>query len=162
MTMKPLKQWICDTCGKLIAKPTHGWLEWRRDKDRRAYGFNIVHHIEHSPRACKGQPRGPSCYQYEDFSMHLHEYEGEDGFALFLSLLDPGPKPDRKYKGPEVDVRAWTEICLRLYLPHYEEARQYWVEAKSDGNESVGETRLYTQDMLKRIIETYGAAAAER
>jgi uncharacterized protein YlaI len=25
MKLKPLKQWICDSCGELIKKPEDGW-----------------------------------------------------------------------------------------------------------------------------------------
>jgi Fe2+ or Zn2+ uptake regulation protein len=57
--LKPLSQWICDRCNKVIESPSAGWIEWLSDENNKNSGFKIVHHASFSPR-------GPSadCYHY--------------------------------------------------------------------------------------------------
>ena len=45
MKLKPLKQWICDSCGELIKKPEDGWWEYLSDTNTYLVsGFRIVHY----------------------------------------------------------------------------------------------------------------------
>lgn len=45
MKLKPLKQFICHSCGKLIDKPEDGWWEYLDDgKTNLVSGFRIVHY----------------------------------------------------------------------------------------------------------------------
>jgi hypothetical protein len=50
MALRPLRQFICDACGEIIASPKAGWLEWRANADGHLEGFHIVHHMAASPR----------------------------------------------------------------------------------------------------------------
>jgi hypothetical protein len=49
MKLKTLQQWICDTCGEIIADPSQGYVEWLTGEDRLAHGYRIVHHAPYSP-----------------------------------------------------------------------------------------------------------------
>ncbi|WP_054749991.1 hypothetical protein [Ruminiclostridium josui] len=54
------------------------------------------------------------------------------------------------------DIRKWIDFYRRLQLPYYEEARQYWEEAISDGYfDDANEIYIYLPEKLKRMIEHY-------
>jgi hypothetical protein len=135
--LMPLKQWICDTCGEIIESPEHGWLEWRQDENHKAFDFNIVHHIEHSPRKLGGG----DCYPFKDLSSHLDRYVGEDGLPHLLCLLDE-----------DIHINPVDG----LQVPYYEEARQYFHRASQDGYFDGAWGSIFTPEKLKSIIEKYG------
>jgi hypothetical protein len=48
--LKPLQQFVCDTCGELIQSVDQGYVEWLwDDKGGNARDFHIVHHALYSP-----------------------------------------------------------------------------------------------------------------
>jgi hypothetical protein len=50
-TLRPLEQWICDTCGEVIDSPSAGYVEWLSGMERGSYrSYRIVHQFAHSPR----------------------------------------------------------------------------------------------------------------
>ena len=160
MKLKPLEQWICDGCGEVIEKPEDGWFEWLTDIDdcRTVYGFRIVHHATKSPyskngRYCQAYLRESGCSD-----MHLdYLLEGNNSIVKMLSLLDPGPYHEPTFKGirPK-DIREWIEVFRRLHIPYYEEARQYWDMAISEGMFSgANEVYIYCQENLKEIINEF-------
>ena len=152
----PLKQWICDTCAEVIESPEHGWLEWRQDENGKASDFNIVHHIEHSPRKLGGG----DCYPFRGLSSHLDRYVGENGLPHLLCLLDEDihinlvnehdSYPDVKY------IKQWMELVRRLQVQYYEEARQYFDRASEDGYFDGAWGIIFRPEKLKSIIEKYG------
>lgn len=158
MKLIPLKQWYCDKCGQVIEKPEQGWLEWLHDGKFRAYGFKIVHHLKYSPIG--NEDGAPSCYHYDHLEAcrmddHLDHFVGEDGLAVLLSMIDPDPR-DRSAYPEVVNIREWAKLVRRLYVPHYEEARRYWVDASNDGMlADLNELQPYLQETLKEIISTY-------
>lgn len=100
MRLKPLQQWFCDTCGEVIEEAAHGWFEWLRDEDDKAYAFRICHHASHSPVRSAGgnEPRGPSCYKYDRMrraDLPLEDMIGSKGMARMLAMLDVGRDPRR-------------------------------------------------------------------
>lgn len=110
--LKPLKQWICDTCGEIIESPEHGWLEWQQDENSKAFDFRIVHHVTYSPH----RPDG-NCYQSDELHNHLTRFVGENGFASLLCFLDPGHHIRPDYAGPRVsDMRGFVELIRRLHM----------------------------------------------
>lgn len=158
--MKPLMQWVCDKCGGLIVKPSDGWLEWlsghnEDGTDAPSHGFKVVHHSEASPLGDEG------CYHYEleyDRSdTHLDEMIGPNGLAKFLAMLSPGPVFDEPTAPRRpVDESEYAECLRRLMIPHYEEARLYFDEARSDGLfDEANEIWGCMQDNLQAIIERY-------
>ncbi len=168
MRLIPLRQWICDECLELIQKPEDGWLEWLTDDDGKAYGFRVVHQFVASPLRRTtvppefGKERG-SCYGYDDKSnrsdTHLHHILGHDGMIDMLSYVDIGPihEPEGKRDIKIKDARSWAETFRRLFVPKYEEARQYFFEAQEDGfYEGANELWPYLQEHLTDVIERYG------
>lgn len=133
--LKPLKNFICDTCGEIIESPDEGVLMWKYEigSDRPHRDFKIVHHFRVSPLA-ESSPRD-GCYYTGRFSdTDLSYFTGPEGLIHWMHLLDVGPVLDPEYTGPRVaNLREWTEIYRRLYIPHYEEARLYFERAAVDG-----------------------------
>jgi hypothetical protein len=155
MRLKPLEQFVCDTCGEVIESPDEGYIEWVDDK--KAVNFNIVHHSLHSPL----KP-SRSCYQHENAygrsDTALRDFLGAHGIVEMLSFIDVGDYHQRDYRGPTAsDLREWTEVARRLFIPHYEEARLYWDRARADGFfEGANELWPYLPSTLELLIERYG------
>ena len=142
MKLKPLHQFICDECEKLIEKVEDGWLEWLNPPDKPVYGFRIVHVAGASPRFSQGG----NCYYSESSEVsdnHLYYFAGADGLALLLSFFEMNL----------ADPKELAEIARRIHVPHYEEARPYLEKALNDG---IISSRDYSQEDLKRVIEEYG------
>jgi hypothetical protein len=161
--MRPLAQWICDTCGELIVSIKEGWVEWLCENDLSVHGFRICHHYMHSPIRESDMARGPSCYQYDDEphrnDLSTDDMTGSSGMARMLSMLDVGPiaDPDGEARCRVKDMRNWTETFRRLFIPHFEEARQYFHAAEKDGFfAEANEVWPYTTATLKQVIEKYG------
>jgi hypothetical protein len=162
MKLKPLAQWVCDTCGEVIKSPEDGWLEWISDEDRKSSGFRIVHHLLASPRK-KIRPE-EGCYQYNDnpngSDSHLSEFTGEDGLSHLLMFLDWGhvdPEGGSRVARPD----ELAELFRRVMLPHYEEARMYWSHATEAGEfADANQISPYTQESLKRIIREFGEGSS--
>lgn len=165
--LKPLQQWVCDSCGEIILAADQGYLEWLTERDEqaglyRARGLRIVHHAPHSPRFVRGQI-GANCYFYEgqagESDIELSRFVGPAGMTyLIAKFLDVGPELEEEYRGPPVfDMRELVEIMRRLYIPYYEEARLYWDEARADGCfVDSNEVSLYHPDGLRALVERYG------
>lgn len=153
MKLKPLQQWICDTCGEIIECPEDGYVQFK-DGDMGYDNFIIVHHFSASPRK-DNNTRG--CYQYYADSS-LKSFLEAGGLAHLLALVDPGEHKCYELKQPHTgDFRKWVDFVRRLQLPYYEEARLYWQKAEKDGFFSgANETWPYLSENLKLLIETYG------
>jgi hypothetical protein len=55
MKLKPLEEFLCDSCGEVIRTLAEGWLEWLEDPaSLKDYDFRIVHHSLSSPRGPGG------------------------------------------------------------------------------------------------------------
>lgn len=149
--MIPLKQFICDTCGGVIQNIQVGWMEWLSIDDPKKIlyeKFRICHH----ENRCMKYANDP-----EVNDGHLEDFLDEDGRLDLLSMIDPGPFVKANFDGPSVvDLRQFMEIYRRLTIPYYEEARQYFNLAKSDGMlEDCNGVTLYKESMLCTIIKNY-------
>jgi len=155
--LEPLRQFICDNCGKIITPPKEGVVEWLEEGDstmyNSQYGFKIVHYNQ-------------KCYFYPDpkypnsMSIPLEYFLGEKGYICILSFLDTGPLIMEKYKGPRVkNMREFVELMRRLTLPYYEEARLYFGNLRADDDFEL-DSPIYEQDNLKKIIQKYGKEQA--
>jgi hypothetical protein len=146
MKLKPLQQWICDTCHGLIESPQDGFLEWLLDDDQqRRLDFRIVHRKSKSPRRT-----AEGCYQHGKASnnqdMNLDAFINADGLGYLLSFLHPDAKATREL----------GELIRRLHLPLYEEARMHWPAAERDGFfAGANETPPFRQDTLTKIVKRY-------
>ena len=123
--LRPLRQWICDVCGELVASPADGLLEWRVEERAGGTprtllsGFRLVH--------------AEGCRAADCPAAALTRYTGRGGFARLLTFLDPPLAADAGGAAHGVaSPREYAELLRRLYVPYYEEARQYWVAAMRD------------------------------
>lgn len=147
--MKPLEQFICDTCHSLIEKPEDGWLEWLDDNTAGVHSFRIVHHK-------------PTCHQHTaDRNVkdnHLNYFAGSENLPNLYKFLDPGYRYNRDLQpvANGLQIAEFTELLRRLTIPHYEEARLYFDQAEQDGLfDGANEVSPYKQDILKQIIHNY-------
>lgn len=152
MRLNPLKQWICDTCGEIIERPEDGYVQWNRNDNLIIDDFVIVHHKLASP--LKNHNKN-GCYKYHS-DCDLKSFLGDRGLVELHSLLDPGPYHDPDYNTRVSNIRKWSDFYKRLQLPYYEEARQYWNRAMSDGYfGDSNEVYIYLPESLKEMIKHY-------
>lgn len=43
--MEPLKQWVCDVCGKIIETPDDGYVVWGENAEGKIDKMRILHKI---------------------------------------------------------------------------------------------------------------------
>lgn len=151
--LEPLREFICDSCGRPITDTDNGWVEWESfyDKDRQkvvSRNFRICHH----EIKCQKLARHPNCSD-----LPLSEFLGEMAIVQTTSMLDIGPYHNKDYPGPEPDdLREFTDFLRRLTLPYYEEARQWWHQAMHDGYfGDSNEILIYLPKNLKAMIKHY-------
>ncbi len=74
------------------------------------------------------------------------------------SFVDIGEEFENEYSGPRItDLREWTILFRRLQVPLYEEARQYFSQARDDSNlGGANEVYFYLPDGgLEEILDRY-------
>jgi hypothetical protein len=153
--LRPLDQYICDTCGEIIEHPSEGWIEWIR-KEAYAHSFRITHHQPKSPLKSR-----EGCYLHTSVvgrcDTHMDSFLSRLMPEL-LSFIDVGPYFDPEGNGLErVDKRSFAELARRLTIPYYEESRLYWSEAHEDGLfVDANELTMYREDFCKDLIKRYG------
>lgn len=167
--LKPLQQFVCDTCGGVIEEPADGMLQWRYGD--RISGFTITHKPHRSPRrgsnGCYTVPEDVvNDFELEHVSLPTPKALGSpdyspsfDALVRFTSLLEPrdnGRIPD------VADIGEFMEVFRRLYVPYYEEARVYRKRAQADGMyEGLWGYQKHMQDILRDIIVKYGREDGE-
>ena len=146
--LKPLEQWVCDTCGGLIEKPEDGWMEYYRNySNNKCYGHYICH-------------AGGGCYKDTQYgagkrNLHLEGNHLDRVIALpwfghilhVLELVAQGKIPDK------INMPDLIEVMRRMYIPYYEEARFYLKQAQL--NEGDWDGCDWSPDTFKQIIEEY-------
>ena len=148
--LKPLEQWICDTCGEVIESPEQGYVDWvcePSEEDQTIHSFRIVHHANFSPR----RPRG-NCYRCADGanlqSSALSEFIGVKFLVRLFDFLE----------GPYLigDTAEFVDFARRLSIPCYEDASQYRGRAIDDG--LCSDDSAFNQmmpDQLRQIVQRY-------
>lgn len=143
--LEPLKQWICDTCGKVIEKPEDGYIIWQSDEDGYPFNFKIIH---------TGRCDDKDFYRY---STPLKEFLDSTGLVKLIALIDPG----EHYK-PSLDhfstnkFRDWVTLVRRLQTPYFEEGRQYFERANQDELYcDCDESYPYLPESLQSVIDKY-------
>ena len=147
-SLKPLGEWICDSCGGVIQSEDDGWLEWYKDvkpnhefgKDK---GFRIVHHTNR----CMFNERAMFNDKKLTADLHLQRLCGPDGLVRLLSFIE------HDYVEDNAEL---VEIIRRLHVPYYEEARQYHHIAEENGYfDGENEITRYTTSTSKYILNNY-------
>lgn len=153
--LKPLEQFICDTCGGVIEQ-SDVWVEWLNDADAgKVSSFRIVHQKTSSPLA-----GAEGCYQhghsYGRSDLALQSFLGSNGPAGLLRFIDRDPLSEN-YDGPYCsDLREWAELTKRLMVPYYEEGRLHIGQAVEDGLlDEGGLSAALGSGPLKEICERY-------
>ena len=157
--LKPLQQWMCDSCAGIIESAEQGYVEWMSANNKK-HNFRIVHHAPHSPRKLDG---GNCYYTNAERSgdLPLNDLVGVQGLIILTSWIDDGEWHQTDYDGPDVlDLREWTTLFRRLHVPYYEEARNCTEELREIRGDGANEIYLYRPDTLKRIIEEHESHAA--
>lgn len=139
--------------------PTHGYVEWQDEGESpyRKFGFRIVHHALYSPKRGEGK----DCYYSKmkrGGDLPLTDFLGVHGVVELTSFVDIGEEFENEYSGPRItDLREWTILFRRLQVPLYEEARQYFSQARDDSNlGGANEVYFYLPDGgLEEILDRY-------
>ena len=152
--LKPLQEWICDSCGELITAPQHGYVEWK-ETDGKMHDFRIVHHAPHSPRKAGGR----DCYysrRDRGGDTSLESLVGVEGLIVATSWIDLGEWHEGTYSGPHVrNLREWVTLVRRLQVPHYEEARLCTGELSEEAGGGANEVYLYLPETLRDVIDRH-------
>ena len=141
--LKPLQEFVCDVCDRVIDSPQKGMLN-ANSKNSQIHDWQIVHH-----KTCDDMNR--------NWSMHLDHLVGIDNVGEMINHIHPGPVTDPTGKA-EVDFAdnvKFAEVMRRLYVPYYEEARRYFDQAVSDGILDGNSSGIVSPKILKNIIERY-------
>jgi len=144
--LKPLKEFICDTCGEVINKPEEGWVEWLsfiEDDELKGKDFRICHHKS----KCQKHARHQYCSD-----LPMTHFIGGEAVAHLTGMLDPkvndGCTP--------IDMEQFIDFFRRFTLPYYEEARQYFPKAKEvNWFEDSKYINIYRPEKLSEFIRNF-------
>jgi len=144
--LKPLSQWYCDVCDKIIEKPEDGYVIWMNDENYRDYNFKIIHQSK--------------CDNHEfPSSMDINSFLGEEGRNMLLSFLSIGPiKHNIGQRGGMriKNMDEFVDFFRRMQVPYYEEARKRFHNSNLlDDFSDANEIYSYQVKVLKKIIEKY-------
>jgi len=146
MRTKPLTVWKCDTCGDDISDPGIGIVTYRRDDQRRASDFRLVHKNIDGRRCDPDNDGG-----FID-SIELSGLIGADGLADLLSFLSAGPYSGRRGVVRVADFDGYVDLVRRVQTPGYEEARPFWrTEHTRELIGGANQTYPYLPDTLEQI-----------
>ncbi|MCG4259429.1 hypothetical protein K6W36_02355 [Acetobacter senegalensis] len=150
MAHMPLTEWRCDKCGGAV-DAHNGWVEWESGSVFGPRNFHIVH----NSRACSFHDSSPlrkDC--------HIRDFLGVEGAHNLQALVQPPSFFVDNFAGgkwQQPDLREFYELCRRLQVPYYEEARPYFNVAYSQGEmDGANETTISSPDFCKRIYDIYG------
>ncbi|WP_293932987.1 hypothetical protein [Iodobacter sp.] len=146
MMLKPLQEWICDSCGKTITSPDEGYVIWQHDSNQHDFDFRIIHKFVCEP------PSYPS-------SVPLKDFLGTKGSTYLLSFISLGKiKARGQYRNycHVLNFDEFVDLYRRVQIPYYEEARTKFNNPQLLADmEDASEVHPYQEDVLKQIIEKY-------
>lgn len=99
--MEPLKQWVCDVCGKIIETPDDGYVVWGENAEGKIDKIRILHknnHVGNCKVGCDHDRR-------YSMSLPLESFLGDEGKVHFLSMIDPGPDFREDYREHIAETR---------------------------------------------------------
>jgi hypothetical protein len=146
-----LGPWCCDQCGRMIAKPEHGLLQWlASSKDGQPAGRDLrIVHVNHAsplglPDGCGPNPSVEFAKDGSALSdVPLHWMLEPDGLVRLLAFVDEGEFPANEV----------NQIIMRLFVPGYEKARPYFQKAIDAGIVDADRDNVYFyQSQLGDIV----------
>lgn len=158
--LEPLKQYVCDTCGRVIEDPADGVVEWLEKTNSEGRYVASQFRIEHrdSPMSNDLSVCMHHRHNSADCDVDLDLYL-ETAQAQLCSLLSPISYQDPRGTGKSLidDHYEFAEFTRRITIPYYEEARQYFPLMEQNGEmRENSEILFFTEENLKGIIEKYG------
>jgi hypothetical protein len=145
--LRPLKQWICDSCGEKIYSGNSGLIKWMKSSPKenivgvqepRFREFQIVHNSE----KCIGIYN--KNVDASVVSIHTMKHLGSTDIVGYLMLC---LEENQCFEPQEV-----IEIIKRLQIPYYEEGRRYLDVAKKDGFLPKEQDFQYSKRYLQNIV----------
>jgi len=125
-----------------------------------AHSFRIVHHAPYSPNLDPANPKEKNCYQNKGKKsnardLKLNMFTKSGGSAELISFIDKGEFVEPEYGGVRFkDGREFAVLARRLLVPHFEEARLYFDEAKQD-DVLPDDASMYDPHILQDVIDRY-------
>ena len=150
--LKPNKQFICDTCMGVIEQPKEGWVEWLVDRvTEKESGFRICHHGK--CQKYREEPDGKCTLDLPlDTVLNGH-------LSFLFEFFDEGVNHAPQGSNMRIDpnsIREFIELCKRLTIPYYEEARFLLPKAINDPRfDDLNTVQMHMPDMLCSIINRY-------
>ncbi|MBB4127365.1 hypothetical protein GGR77_002679 [Xanthomonas translucens] len=130
--MKVSPPWTCDQCGRPINSVEDGWVEWLQrqvtPEQWQSHSLRLVHFHTASPfHDAGGCQHNERAWFARDKSiigdLPLSSFLGPDGLMTLLEFSS-----DRRF-----DFDVLIELIKRLHIPGYEQARNSFNSAISDG-----------------------------
>lgn len=144
--MNETKKWICDKCKGEIKNVEDGWVEWLTIRDNQSpLGYKekymrIVHRVD-----CIYTESEQDRYNAISSDSDLESFTGPDGLMQLLEFVSENRFEDKE----EV-----LEVIKRIHIPGYEEARNYFEEAVSEGVfEPNTKPSYYSQIDINKVIQ---------
>lgn len=154
--LKPLEQFICDTCHHTIESVGDGWVEWLDEFKpfHRAHCFRICHIHGKSPV-------GGRCQKHSDDVTASDTYLSSvttSAPAFLYAFLGTGHLHEEAAGQNQItNMIEFLDFARRLTIPYYDEARQFWSDALADGMlDGRHEISAYEPSFLREIILRFG------
>ena len=97
--LKPLEQFICDTCGCVIENLDDGWIEWESSFENGG-AVNKNFRICHRDMKCQKLSNHSNCSDKP-----LRDICGDKTHAFLYSHLDIGPYHQNIYNKPSSNIK---------------------------------------------------------
>ena len=149
--LRPLEQWCCDSCGRVVEGAWTGCLEWQTTHATGTVsGFRLVH----KTRECTYDQAELALARKRGTLIPLDMVMGPAGLGSLLQKLSDVMKGDSMRSG---DLQAFIELVRRVQVPYYEEARLAW---RTGMDEGVHNGMSFDDSTLRRIIHWKDATVA--
>ena len=159
--LRPLRQFYCDECGKLIESVDGGAVEYLYSpgegaKPTKIWSFRIVHSILASPKdSCShDESHFISGKSTSSMELNLGRYLGHQGVSRLLAILEACRSGVMQFKDDK-EFGEFLDVFRRLQIPYYEEARLLLEEDERT-------TGTMASDDLKSIVESDSSHSSTR
>lgn len=121
-----MKKLTCDTCGQEIKSVQDGWVEWISfaEIDKTGQGLRLVHKNSRNNSHCQYEQKA-ECDKHGGIlsDTALEQFIGPDGLMRLLVMISESELPKTEA----------LEMIKRIHIPGYDQAKDYFGEAISQG-----------------------------